>query len=202
MMVNECLSAFVPELLQWNTLLLCIVVMLNPLIWNVVSRMEYKTHILSNVCGGPKKGVTAFAIGVLSMNYVRTTVFHKAMDVHSVCEPLKNDFGYMLGCLLIAIGSILVVSSFYQLGFFCCFNGDYFGILLDSRVTGFPFNVVDDPMYVGSGLVHLGFAFQHASMFGFLLTGCIAASYVLALMFEQPFTAKIYSEAASKAKVL
>ena len=67
-------------------------------------------------------------------------------------------------------------------------------------MTGFPFNVVDDPMYVGSGLVYLGMAFQHASIFGFLLTGCIAISYTVAMMFEAPFTAKIYTDAAEKAK--
>ena len=199
-MASECLSEFIPELLQWKTLIPCLVVMLNPLFWNVVSRVEYKTHIVSKLCRGPKKGVIALAVGILSLNYVRTTVFHKTMDVHSACEPLKTDFCDGLGYLLIAIGGIFVISSSYRLGFFCSFMGDYFGILLDSRVAGFPFNVVDDPMYVGSGLVYLGFAFQHASMFGFLLTGCIAASYALALMFEQPFTAKIYSDAATKAK--
>ena len=31
-------------------------------------------------------------------------------------------------------------------------TGDYFGILMDARVTGFPFNICSDPMYVGSTL--------------------------------------------------
>lgn len=30
------------------------------------------------------------------------------------------------------------------------FIGDYFGILMKERVTGFPFNVCDNPMYIGS----------------------------------------------------
>ena len=30
------------------------------------------------------------------------------------------------------------------------FAGDYFGILLDAPATGFPFNVLSDPMYVGT----------------------------------------------------
>lgn len=40
----------------------------------------------------------------------------------------------------------------YALGVTGTYLGDYFGILMDDMVTGFPFNVVADPMYVGSGL--------------------------------------------------
>jgi methylene-fatty-acyl-phospholipid synthase len=34
--------------------------------------------------------------------------------------------------------------------------GDYFGILMDKMVTGFPFNVMDNPMYNGSTMCFLG----------------------------------------------
>lgn len=196
----ECLSEFSAELMQWKTVVPCVIVMLNPLFWNVVSRWEYKTHFVSNFFGGPKRGVAALAICILSMNTLRTTIFHTIIDSHSACAILQNDVCNAIGYLLMTVGAVLVISSSYRLGFFCSFMGDYFGILLDSRVTGFPFNVIDDPMYVGSGLVYLGIAFQHASMFGFLLTGCIAISYAIALMFEGPFTAKIYSDAAAKTK--
>lgn len=37
-------------------------------------------------------------------------------------------------------------------------SGDYFGLLLDDRVTGFPFNLLDNPMYWGSTLNFLGTA--------------------------------------------
>jgi len=36
------------------------------------------------------------------------------------------------------------------------FAGDYFDILLPAKVTGFPFNVMDNPMYWGSTLNFLG----------------------------------------------
>ena len=76
--------------------------------------------------------------------------------------------------------------------------GDYFGVLLSERVTGFPFNIVDDPMYWGSSLVYLGIALNHASVVGLLLTACIGLSYVIGMYFEEPFTAKIYTEKGSK----
>jgi len=37
-------------------------------------------------------------------------------------------------------------------------SGDYFGILMEDKVTGFPFSVVSDPMYVGTTLNFLGSA--------------------------------------------
>ncbi len=40
--------------------------------------------------------------------------------------------------------------DFDQLFILCCHLGDYFGVLLDARVTGFPFNMFRDPMYLGT----------------------------------------------------
>lgn len=178
-------------------MLVCGVVMLNPLFWNVLSRLEYRTHVVSKVAGGPRRGVVLLALGILSFNYLRTALFHKVIDNHITCAPMQNTFFSALGYLLVAVGAIFVISSSYQLGFFCSFMGDYFGILLEEKVTNFPFNVVDDPMYVGSALVYLGLSFQYASVVGIILTVCIAFSYAIALLFEQPFTAQIY---ASKSK--
>ena len=87
----------------------------------------------------------------------------------------------------------MVLASSYRLGFFCTFHGDYFGILLDERITGFPFNVVDDPMYWGSALIYLGLAIKHASILGLFLTVCIGLSYGISSYFEEPFTARIYA---------
>lgn len=37
-------------------------------------------------------------------------------------------------------------------------TGDYFGILMEQKVIGFPFNVMDNPMYWGSTANYLGLA--------------------------------------------
>lgn len=37
-------------------------------------------------------------------------------------------------------------------------TGDYFGILMEKKVTGFPFNFMDNPMYWGSTANYLGLA--------------------------------------------
>lgn len=192
-MLVGCLADILPAVLEWKTILACGVVMLNPLFWNIISRLEYYTHVVSRVAGGPRRGITLLAVCIISFNYLRTTLFHKVMENHATCAPMQRPFFDVLGWIFVCIGAILVISSAYRLGFFCSFMGDYFGVLLEKRVTGFPFNIVDDPMYVGSGLVYLGFSFQHASIIGLILTGCIALSYVIAVLFEQPFTARIYA---------
>lgn len=182
------------DIFDWKMFLVCGVVMLNPLFWNTVSRFEYKTRAVSRVLGGPKRGVVALAGGIVSLNYVRTSVFNKAVDAHGSWALLDHEAFVLLGTALVLVGAVFVIASSWRLGFYCSFMGDYFGILLNERVTGFPFNVLDDPMYWGSTLVYLGLALRHASLVGVLLTGCIGASYAVGIYFEEPFTAKIYAE--------
>ena len=51
--------------------------------------------------------------------------------------------------------------------------GDYFGILMDERVTSFPFNVNDNPMYNGTVMIFLGTALWYVIRDGFDVTrGC------------------------------
>jgi methylene-fatty-acyl-phospholipid synthase len=40
--------------------------------------------------------------------------------------------------------------------------GDYFGILMDKMVTGFPFNILDNPMYIGSTMCFLAHSLWYA----------------------------------------
>lgn len=67
----------------------------------------------------------------------------------AVYEQPKADFGFDpllvngLSWVLYAIGMIFVVSSSIRLGITGTYCGDYFGILMKERVTGFPFNVAE-----------------------------------------------------------
>jgi phosphatidylethanolamine N-methyltransferase len=60
-----------------------------------------------------------------------------------------------------AIGFTFVLSSMYKLGITGTYLGDYFGILMEERVTSFPFNVLDNPMYVGSTMAFFGNALRY-----------------------------------------
>lgn len=63
---------------------------------------------------------------------------------------LPEPYNKMVPAVLFTVGQIFVVTSTWALGITGTFLGDYFGILMDHRVEGFPFNVLRDPMYVGS----------------------------------------------------
>lgn len=82
----------------------------------------------------------------------------------------------------------------WALGFTGTYLGDYFGILMDSKVTSFPFNLTDAPMYYGSTMSFLGTAMLYGKPAGVLLTAEVLVVYLLALRFEDPFTAEIYAK--------
>ena len=64
---------------------------------------------------------------------------------------------------------------------------------MDDIVTGFPFNVSASPMYYGSTMSFLGTAFLFGKPAGILLTTEVLFVYLVALRFEDPFTAAIYA---------
>lgn len=94
-----------------------------------------------------------------------------------------------MGC-----GQVLVVSSTWVLGITGTFLGDYFGILMDEMVTGFPFNVTGAPMYWGSSMSFLGTALIYGKPAGILLTAWVVVVYLVALSYEDPFTSGIYAK--------
>lgn len=68
----------------------------------------------------------------------------------------------MVGVILMVLGNILVITSTYQLGIMGTYLGDYFGFLMKERVTGFPFNIVEHPMYDGATMIFLGYSLWYS----------------------------------------
>jgi methylene-fatty-acyl-phospholipid synthase len=64
---------------------------------------------------------------------------------------------------------------------------------MDDRVTTFPFNVLENPMYVGSAMSFFGTSFWYGKPVGFLLSLEVCMMYFLAMLLEGPFTTKIYA---------
>uniref|UniRef100_A0A8C3DAK3 Phosphatidylethanolamine N-methyltransferase n=2 Tax=Corvus TaxID=30420 RepID=A0A8C3DAK3_CORMO len=164
----------------------------NPLFWNVVARWEHKTRALSQVFGSPHAACYCLGAVILVLNCVRSHCFTEAMKSQPKLEGWDLHWTYYSGLAISAVGTLFVISSFLALGFTGTFLGDYFGILMEEKVTSFPFSVLDNPMYWGSTAIYLGWSLMHASPAGLLLTAVVAISYTIAVLYEGPFTEEIY----------
>ncbi|XP_026860885.2 phosphatidylethanolamine N-methyltransferase [Electrophorus electricus] len=169
-----------------------VAIIFNPFFWNVVARWEHRTRGLTRLFGSPYLACYCLGVLILLLNVYRSHSITVAMKGQPRLELLDGVHMYYVGASLMAVGSLLVVASFLALGFTGTFLGDYFGILMEEKVTDFPFNVMDNPMYWGSTANYLGLALMNASPVGVLLTAVVALSYRVAIAYEGPFTEEIY----------
>ncbi|KAK3316366.1 phospholipid methyltransferase-domain-containing protein [Apodospora peruviana] len=179
----------------------------NPTFWNIVARREYRTKFITKAFGSAQAGCYALAITIFSLGLLRDFLYERALRDQPSHPLLEGEVPTYAGYALVALGNLFVISSTWQLGITGTFLGDYFGILMDDIVTGFPFNVTNAPMYYGSTMSFLGSALIYGKPAGILLTGVVLAVYLVAIQFENPFTAEIYakrererSKGGSKAK--
>lgn len=166
----------------------------NPIFWNIVARLEFNTHFLTKITGGAYRGCYLLAFTIFSLGIYRDHVYHQALLDQPTFEPWLNS--YLIKSLAVAtfaFGNVLVISSMYMLGVTGTYLGDYFGILMKERVVGFPFNVNDNPMYNGSTLCFIGTALWYGKPTGIFVSAFVFVMYKIALLFEEPFTAKIYA---------
>lgn len=171
-----------------------IAIIFNPFFWNVVARWEHRTRGLSRLFGSPYVACYCLGFVIILLNVYRSHSMTVAMKAQARWGVLERTDVFCAGVALMVLGTVLVVSSFIALGFIGTFLGDYFGILMDEKVTGFPFNITENPMYWGSTANYLGLALIGASPVGLVLTGMVAMVYSVAIRFEGPFTEKIYEE--------
>ncbi|KAL3459941.1 phospholipid methyltransferase-domain-containing protein [Aspergillus heterothallicus] len=163
----------------------------NPIFWNIVARAEYRSHFLTRIFGSPYFGCYFLAVTIFSLGILRDHIYQLALNDQPYYAPVHQP---ILGGALFVVGSVLVLSSMYALGVTGTYLGDYFGILMDAPVTGFPFNVTGSPMYWGSTLNFLGVALYKGKVAGVLLSAMVFVLYWFALKWEDPFTAEIYAK--------
>ncbi|KAJ3206116.1 Phosphatidyl-N-methylethanolamine N-methyltransferase [Entophlyctis luteolus] len=172
----------------------------NPLFWNCVGRFEHSSHALSTLFKSKYTACYVFAAVVFSLGLVRDAIFTQAVAAQPQWPPLASPAVQLTAAACMVLGATWVASSMLVLGITGTYLGDYFGILMSARVTGFPFNMVANPMYHGSTLLFLGYALGQASAAGVLLSAWVWFVYMVALWFEEPFTARIYRDRGSKAE--
>lgn len=101
-------------------------------------------------------------------------------------QPFQASFYVpLLAYALLFSGNLLVLSSMWALGITGTYLGDYFGILMDAPVTGFPFNITGAPMYYGSSMSFLGSALLYGRPAGVVLAGMVFMVYQFALALEE-----------------
>ncbi|KAH9887014.1 phospholipid methyltransferase [Cubamyces lactineus] len=170
----------------------------NPTAWNIVARNEYRNKTITRIFGGNARyGCYFLALCIFSAGILRDSLYHRALLEQPKMQILPEPFNTLVPVVLFVLGQTFVVTSTWALGVTGTFLGDYFGILMDHRVEGFPFNVLRDPMYVGSTMSFAATALWYERPAGLLITAYVYIVYIIALQFEGPFTDMIYSKRAS-----
>ncbi|CAM0138764.1 Phosphatidyl-N-methylethanolamine N-methyltransferase [Umbelopsis sp. WA50703] len=168
-------------------------ILFNPIFWNTVARAEYHNQVLTRIAGGkPYLGCYGLAVTIFSLGIIRDIIYKAALEEQPVHPLLQTEIVKAVAAVLFASGNILVLSSMWALGVTGTYLGDYFGILMSERVTSFPFNVCENPMYVGSTFTFLATALWYGRPAGIALTLIVFVAYQVALQFEGPFTTMIY----------
>lgn len=156
---------------------------------------EYRNKVLTRLFGGRSQTACyGLAATIFCLGLVRDALYERALRHQPSHPALEGQIPTLAGYALLAMGNILVISSTWALGITGTFLGDYFGILQEKMVTGFPFNVTDAPMYYGSTMSFLGTALIYGKPAGLLLTVEVLIVYLVALRFENPFTGAIYAK--------
>ncbi|KAL4065632.1 phospholipid methyltransferase-domain-containing protein [Scleroderma yunnanense] len=173
----------------------------NPTAWNIVARNEYKNKSITRLFGGNSYyGCYFLTALIFSFGILRDHLYQQALQDQPRIPLLPEPYATRVPAVMFIVGQVFVLTSTYALGITGTFLGDYFGILMDHRVEGFPFNVLRDPMYVGSTLCFAATALWYERPAGLLITLYVYIVYVIALRFEGPFTDMIYSKRSEEEK--
>ncbi|KAJ1508324.1 Phosphatidyl-N-methylethanolamine N-methyltransferase [Coelomomyces lativittatus] len=170
---------------QWDVPSLWILlasISFNPLFWNIVARRENKTQFLSKFIGNKYTACYVLAATIFLLGIFRDYLY--AIALKEQTQSLSESWVY-LGGLMMVLGNILVLSSMWRLGVTGTYLGDYFGIYMEEKVTAFPFNVLENPMYQGSTMNFLGYALWNQSSTGLLISVYVWFTYQVAIHFEK-----------------
>ncbi|KAJ7688620.1 phospholipid methyltransferase [Mycena rosella] len=183
------------DLTQSSLLVSVLSILFNPVAWNIVAQNEYRNKTITRIFGGNARyGCYFLTVMIFSFGMLRDSLYHRALLDQPQRAMLPAPFDTAVPAGLFLLGQTFVITSTWALGVTGTFLGDYFGILMDHRVEGFPFNVLRDPMYVGSTMSFAATALWYERPAGLFITLYVYIVYVIALRFEGPFTDMIYSK--------
>lgn len=158
--ITDLLKGFFPDgipyvdLEQKSFSLALLATILPPLFWNIIGPVEYYTHAFSGLLRKPIIGVYLSAALIAILSVFRSALFAAAMRDQPMLKDLDTPVFNAIGGTMFIIGLVFFIGAYYQLGISGTYLGDYFGILREDRITAFPFNILDNPMYDGSSMFH------------------------------------------------
>ncbi|KAJ3284431.1 hypothetical protein HK104_009965 [Borealophlyctis nickersoniae] len=134
--------------------------------YNITAQIEHKTRIFTKILGSP--AVYFYAVYLVLSALVRDHYVMQAVeaDAGSLVYFKKAD-AEKISIFLIGFGIFLNLWTLKALGIKGMYNGDSFGHLMAAPVTGGPYRLFNDPQYVGTTLVLLGYAIKHQSISGY-----------------------------------
>ncbi|PRT55429.1 Phosphatidyl-N-methylethanolamine N-methyltransferase [Wickerhamiella sorbophila] len=167
----------------------------NPVFWNIAAQLELRVKLFTKLgLGNRYYGCYILAAIIFSLGIYRDWIYRIALESQPVAPLLDNIYAKVGGAAMFGVGNVLVLSSMWALGITGTYLGDYFGILMDERIASFPFNVCNNPMYIGCYLSFLGVSLWYGKALGFVLSTLMWVMYMVALRFEEPYTERIYSD--------
>jgi len=193
-------TEFAVQGIDWSKRSLVVALMwiiLCPLLWNLVARLELYFRLLTRCFGSKSDACCSFAIVVFILGLIRDYNVDLAMRDQPRAHFLDFFPFQIIAGFLISVGQVLNLSGFYKLGIAGTYMGDYFGLRLEERVTTFPFNLMDHPMYNGSTLIFAGLALWRRSIVGLVMSVFVFVVYRLAASVEAPYTNYVYSRQSS-----
>lgn len=185
------------DFLNANTIISALMIIVCPITWNLVARAEFKTKFFTKLCDNNKiLAADVFAHILIEMgvfrNYIYTRAVMHATNLESITE--HDDLIVAAAWILGVVGFFIVSGAYWQLGIHGVYYGDYFGILMKERVVDFPYNILDNPMYLGSQMLFYSIAIRNKSPTGIVLSLLASFMYKVASWLEEPMTELIYSE--------
>jgi phosphatidylethanolamine/phosphatidyl-N-methylethanolamine N-methyltransferase len=189
----------------------CLGMILHVLNYNLTARIEHKTRLFTRILGN--NAVYYYAIFLIASAGLRDFYIERvlAADAGSMLNYLQID-GHFLGLnfdqlvkiygtILFGLGVLLNLWTLKALGIKGMYNGDSFGFLMDSPVVDGPYELMDEPQYVGTTLALIGSSFYYQSVQGLYLSALMYITFMISVMvLERPHMIELYSQKGKKEK--
>lgn len=161
---------------------------LNFALWMIIPHLEFKYNIISKFTKG-NKGIANdfFSFFLIHTGALRNLYFNEAMKSGITVNYGSVLFNYLveaIGMVLIGIGAIIIILTFYRMGIRGMYFGDHFGFFFSEKITAFPFSHMSNPQYNGTTIFFLGCALFYHSPSGIFLTLLTYVLYMILNVFE------------------